>query len=1156
MTISEFLRRWETSGASERANYQLFLSELCGVLNVPRPDPSKSDDESNAYVFEKSVKFTHGDNTTSLGRIDLYKRGCFVLEAKQGTLEAAPVHKGHGKRHSHGWDEALIKARNQAESYARALPASEGWPPFLLVVDVGFSIEVYADFSCSGKTYTAFPDPSCHRIYLGDLQKPEILDRLKAIWTDPLSLDPARRTARVTREVADTLATLAKSLEASGFDPRDIFDFLMRSIFTMFAEDVKLLPERSFVSLLEQMEGNPAIFQGMLESLWTTMAQGGFSPVLRQKLLRFNGGLFEDARALPLTKDQIHTLSQAADHDWRDVEPAIFGTLVERALDPHDRHKLGAHYTPRAYVERLVLPTIIEPLRAEWDAVKVEVQAIRTEAETLRKKGSDKKADTKGQQAIQAVHGFHKRLCSVKVLDPACGSGNFLYVTLEHMKRLEAEVHVVLLDLGDTRIGLELEGVTVSPVQFLGLEINPRAAAIADLVLWIGYLQWHLRTHGGAHPKEPVIEKFHTIENRDALIEHDGIEPVTDSDGRSLMRWDGRTTKTHPVTGVQVPDESATVPVVHYKNPRPTSWPQADFIVGNPPFIGTKRVRQILGDGYVEAVRVAWKTIPDSTDFVMYWWKIASDIVLNGNAKQFGFITTNSISQFYNRKILEQAFGKGLCIGFAIPDHPWVDSSDGASIRIAMTIGKLSASKLGTLAVVTHETATEDGLSEVQIQSRIGEIQADLSIGAAVMQAKRLSSNAELCWQGCKLVGSGFQLSPAAAQKLLAQEPQSRELIREYWAGSDLNKGRELRFVLDTFELSLEDLRSRFPVSFQWLFDHVKPEREQNQDRGFRESWWLFGRARPDLRRASERLHRIFVTSEVSKHRFFIALEWPRNLIDGSIVAVASDDMFHMGILSSSVHSKWCLSAGGTLEDRPRYQIQLCFDSFPFPVGTTESTEKIRQIAERLDAHRKRQQELHDDLTMTGMYNVLEALREGRALTAKEKAIHEKGLVSLLKEIHDELDRAVFVAYGWPASISDEQILERLVALNGERATEEASGLVRWLRPDFQNPNAKPAELVQEDLDLSGAVEPGATSKGKGKAKKAASKKEAKAPWPETTREQIQTLRTALVFLGSTVSAEDLASRFQGAKPEQVAVLLEAMSALGQIREEEGRFAA
>jgi len=463
--IDAFIARWSAADGTERANYQLFLTELAEVLQLPRPEPATSDWRDNAYVFERVVDREKLSGATAKNFIDFYRRDAFVCEAKRTnkTIE------------SKGFDAAIQKAFNQAESYARALPAAEGRPPFILIADVGHCVELYAEFTRSGGHYTPYPDPRSHRIRLSDLRRDDIRARLRAVWLDPLSLDPARRSARVTRDIADRLARLAKSLEAAGHAPQHVAGFLMRALFTMFAEDVGLLPERAFTELLDSLADSPHTFAPMVESLWKTMNSGGFSPIVRGDVLRFNGGLFAEPAAIALDRDQIALLREAAGADWRYVEPAIFGTLLERALDARERHKLGAHYTPRAYVERLVLPTVIEPLRAEWREVQVA-------ALTFEQQGKHK-------DAVAEIRAFHRHLCALRVLDPACGSGNFLYVTLEHMKRLEGEVLNLLHDLGESQGLLQLEGITVDPHQFLGLEINPRAARIAEMVLWIGYLQ-------------------------------------------------------------------------------------------------------------------------------------------------------------------------------------------------------------------------------------------------------------------------------------------------------------------------------------------------------------------------------------------------------------------------------------------------------------------------------------------------------------------------------------------------------------------------------------------------------------------------------------------------------------------------------------------
>jgi type II restriction/modification system DNA methylase subunit YeeA len=370
------------------------------------------------------------------------------------------------------------------------------------------------------------------------------------------------------------------------------------------------------------------------------------------------------------------------------VEPAIFGTLLERALDPRERHSLGAHYTPRRYVERLVLPTVLEPLRREWTTAQAAAARLLEEDRPNAARPKEARPNAARAELIR----FLNRLTSLRILDPACGSGNFLYVTLEHLKRLEGEVLAAINAYGQTAL-LELGGgTTVSPRQLLGLELNPRAAAIADVVLKIGYLQWHLRTHGMGELREPLLDEYENIRQQDAVLQYGPPVPRLDPNGQPVTRWDGITTKTHPVTGQQVPDETARTTMYDYPNPKPAEWPQADFIVGNPPFVGPARMRDALGDGYTEALRKTYKgKVPDSADLVMYWWYNAAETVRNGQAERFGFITTNSLKQTFNRRVM-QPFLEGdtppLVLRFAIPDHPWVDSTDGAAVRIAMTVAE------------------------------------------------------------------------------------------------------------------------------------------------------------------------------------------------------------------------------------------------------------------------------------------------------------------------------------------------------------------------------------------------------------------------------------------------------------------------------------
>ncbi|MCC5960453.1 MAG: class I SAM-dependent DNA methyltransferase [Rhodobacteraceae bacterium] len=1153
MQIDDFITRWTQSGGSERANFQTFANELCDVLGVARPAPATETTSASAYHFEHPVTFIH-TGSQSRGFMDLYRAGHFVMEAKQGVTGTAPeddkqaplladlpkaTRKGHGTRGTKGWDDTMMRARNQADGYARAVSRTDGWPPFLLVVDVGHVIEVYADFSGQGQGYTQFPDGNRYRITMDDLRDTDTQARLRTIWTDPHALDPARVTARVTREVADRLAALGKSFEGQGHEPQAVANFLMRCLFTMFAEDVDLIPRASFSELLTRLRGHPEHAAPALTNLWEVMNEGGFSGVLMTDLMRFNGGLFKDASALPLSEVQLSLLIDAAAKDWREVEPAIFGTLLERALDKRQRHKLGAHYTPRAYVERLVVPTIMDPLRADW-------RNVQAAALTLANGGQM-------EQARDTVRNFHARLCEIRVLDPACGSGNFLYVALELMKRLEGEITALLAELGEEQAALSLAGHTVDPHQFLGLELNPWAAAVAELVLWIGYLQWHFRTHGQASPSEPVLRDFRNIENRDAVLTYAGTNPRLDDNGAPVTRWDGFSTITHPVTGEAVPDPDARTPVLDYLKPSPAKWPEAEFIVGNPPFIGASRMRDALGDGYAEAIWRAYPRMPQSADFVMFWWdkaalaargwKPATAKARAKGTRRFGLITTNSLRQTFNRKVLEPHLADPktpLSLSFAIPDHPWVDAGEGAAVRIAMTVAERGRGA-GRLLTVTEEVkgTTEAEGRAVRFDIQKGKIFTNLRIGADVAGAVPLKANDGLSSRGVMLFGAGFIITPDEAIALgLGTVPGLENHIRDYRNGRDLTATPRGAMVIDLFGLTEAEVRSRFPAVYQHISDSVKPERDANRDLSIKKNWWIFGRPRSEIRPALQGLQRFIVTVETTKHRNFLFLNGG-TLPDNMLVAIGIDDAAALAVLSSRMHVTWALKAGGTLEDRPRYNKSLCFDPFPFPDPTEEQKAHLRSLGEQLDAHRKAQQAAHPKLTLTAMYNVLEKLRAGDRIEGKDREIYDQALVGILRDLHDQIDAAVADAYGWPATLSDDDILHRLVDLNRERAAEEARGLVRWLRPDYQNPAGR-AALAKGDqgkMDLG----PRDTT--------------TKAPWPKSLPEQIAAVQAALYDLGEA-TPEQIARQFQRGRAGTVQPLLESLTALGHARMTEGgRFA-
>jgi hypothetical protein len=1017
--------------------------------------------------------------------------------------------------------------RGQAEQYAKALP---DWPPFLIVVDVGHSIETYADFTGTGKHYAQFPDTNGFRILLPELRRPGIRDQLAAIWRDPRALDPSQHAAKVTREVAARLALLGRSLEADGHNPERVATFLMRCLFTMFAQNVGLLPKDSFLDVLRGLKDHPQHFAPTMDSLWTSMDKGGFCPALSQDILRFNGGLFENSKAIALKTDQLELLINAAESDWSAVEPAIFGTLLERALDQRERERLGAHYTPRAYVERLVLPTIIEPLRTDWEAAKAAaVQLADTD-------------DTAG--ALDVVRRFHASLCQVTILDPACGTGNFLYVSLEHLKRLEGEVLDLLLSLGGAPALEGLAGHTVDPHQLLGIEDNPRAVAITELVLWIGYLQWHFRIRGRTAPAEPVLRNFKNIQHRDALLTWRREEFVRGTDHKPLTRWDGRTRKPHPATGEMVPDEDAQLEVTRLLGVQPAKWPKADFIIGNPPFIGGKDLRAVRGEGYAQGLWDVYRQLPQAADYVMYWWHRAAQEVSAGRARRFGLITTNSLSQAFNSRVVGAHLKavQGISLAFAIPDHPWVDSYDAANVRISMTVGAKGRERPGRLLEVIRETPLPDGEADVELSERVGVIHADLRIGADLTSALPLRANEGLCSPGVKLHGAGFIVTPEQAKALgLGRVPGLEQHIRPYLNGRDLTGHSRGVKVIDLFGLSEGDVRQRFPEVYQWLLERVKPERDSKAGRTadadqYARDWWLFGKVRPEIRRALIGLARYIVTVETARHRVFAFLD-ADTLSDNRLLVFALSPAFFLGVLSSRVHVKWTLVRGGTLEDRPIYTKSLCFDPFPFPDCNDAQHAVIAGLAEEIDVLRKERLRLHPDLTLTALYNVLVKLRSGEPLTEREHDVHDRGLVGVLRRLHDELDRAVFDAYGWPADLSDDELLSRLVTLNRERREEEWSGRTRWLRPEFQTGiRAAPS---QREMEIAEGV---AT--------------QLRQAWPRELAEQFKAVRAALVAQTEPAAAEQVASQFVRARRDRVAEVLATLVSLGQAREASpGRYA-
>jgi hypothetical protein len=848
-------------------------------------------------------------------------------------------------------------------------------------------------------------------------------------------------------------------------------------------------------------------------------------------------------------------------------------------------------------VERLVLPTVVEPLRADWAHAQAAAVLLAREAGELE----GKKREAKLAEARAEVRRFHHQLCTTRVLDPACGSGNFLYVTLEHLKRLEGEVMDQLEQLGETQDRLGLEGETVTLQQLRGIELNARAASVA----------------------EPVVHDYGNIEHRDAVLAFERAEPALDAQGHTITRWDGETFKQHPVTGEAVPDEAARVVQWAYVNPRPAEWPAADFIVGNPPFIGASAMRAALGDGYTQTLRATWPAVPESADFVMYWWHHAACLVRAGAAKRFGFITTNSLRQTFNRRVVQAALGgeavsaaaghagglmlpnaqksapgtprsglPALSLAFAIPDHPWVDGAGDANVRIAMTVGAAGAHEGRLLTVAEERSGADGGEVQVVLAEQRGLLHADLRVGANVASAKPLAANAGVSSPGVKLHGAGFIVSREQAAALgLGTVPGLERHIREYRNGRDLMAAPRDVLVIDLFGLSADDVRLRFPAVYQWVLERVKPERDQNNRATYRENWWIFGEPRRDFRPALSGLPRYIATVETSRHRTFQFLD-ASVLPDNKLIVIGLEDAFNLAVLNSSAHIDWSLATGSWLGvgNDPVYVKSRCFETFPFPhedTGLTPAlTERIRSLAEQLDAHRKARQAAHESVTLTGLYNVLEKLRRSEPLTAKDKTLHEQGLVSVLQSLHDELDAAVLQAYGWsdlgPVPWGDdtaraawtETLLERLVALNAKRAAEEMAGTVRWLRPEFQDPARRAAAQAATAGQASEAAAPApqqtgiagveTTAQAQARAHEAADSAAASPalpvaattaqPWPSSLPEQVRAVAQLLAASPAPLPLTSIEAAFKGKGPWKKGLprLLDTLEALGRARQEGG----
>jgi type II restriction/modification system DNA methylase subunit YeeA len=656
----------------------------------------------------------------------------------------------------------------------------------------------------------------------------------------------------------------------------------------------------------------------------------------------------------------MSVLHSAAALDWSQVEPAIFGTLFERSLDPGKRSQLGAHYTSREDILLIVEPVVIEPLQRRWAEVKAEATAL-AEAAKVAKKNEYAKL----REALQdKLFAWIEELSAVRVLDPACGSGNFLYLALRrmldlwHEARLFAAAHAL-----PTFIEKQ-----VHPQQLFGLETNIYAQELASVVVWIGYLQW-LNEHAIGWPIEPILRKLDNIQNHDAILTHD-------AEGRAAE----------------------------------PAWPEVDCIIGNPPFLGDKKMRGELGDVYVDELRQLYASrVPGGADLVTYWFEKARAQIAASHARRAGLLGTQGIRGGANRTVLERILESGG-IFMAWSDREWI--LDGANVRIS-------------IVAFDDGSQIERSLDGCPVQR----INANLTGEADTTSAHALSENAGICFVGAAAHGP-FDIDEEMARRMLAAplnvngRPNS-DVVRPVASGVDLVRRSRNMWTVDFGINMSEEQAAHYETPFEYVKQVVYPVRQTNRREGRREWWWLHGETAPGLRKAVAPLSRYIATPRISKHRLFV---WQSPLVfcTDQIIAIARDDDYFFGVLHSRLHEVWALDMGTALEDRPRYSLSTTFDTFPFPwpPGSEPKdsplveaiAEAARELVAKRDAWLNPSGASAEELkkrTLTNLYNARPAW---------------------LADAHRKLDEAVFAAYGWPAALTDAEVLEHLLALNHQRA--------------------------------------------------------------------------------------------------------------------------
>ena len=942
----EFIAKWRASELKERSASQEHFIDLCRLLD--EPTPAEADPTGDTYCFEKGARRETGGD----GWADVWKRHCFAWEYKGPRAD-------------------LDSAFDQLRQYALALEN----PPLLIVSDMRrFRIRTNWTNSVS----------EIHDFDIDDLADASARDKIKWALSDPERLRPGETRQALTERAATAFATLAQSLREHGHDPQAVAHFVNRLVFCMFAEDVGLLPGDMFTRMLRQARAQPGEFADMARDLFGAMSRGG--RVGFETVAWFNGGLFDDDAALPLQKSEIDIALEAADLDWSEIDPSILGTLFERGLDPDKRSQLGAHYTDRDKIMRIVDPVVVRPLLAEWERVKAEIAAALDRADRARSRAA---ATRQRGQADRLLRAFLEGIRDFTVLDPACGSGNFLYLALQALKDLEHRVQ-----LEADAMGLQREFPRVGPANVKGIEINPYAAELARVAVWIGEIQW-MRRNGFGELRDPILKPLDTIECRDAILTPEDGEP---------------------------------------------EWPRADVVIGNPPFLGGKLLNAHLGEAYVSRIfEVYGGRVPAEADLVCYWFVKAGEQLAAGQAKRAGLVSTNSIRGGANRRALQTAV-EGRPIFDAWSDEPWV--IDGAAVRVSMVCF----------------SGPEDGaVSERRLDGEVVDaIHADLTAtrggsGIDLTEARPIDRNMGIAFMG-DTKGGPFDVPGDVARDWLREpaNPNGRpnsDVLEPWMNGRDVTRRPADKWIVDFGCSMVREEAALYEAPFQHAMEHVYPMRQRNRREAYRTYWWRHVEPRPGMWEALDGLSRYIVTPRVAKHRLFTWLD-ARICPDSQLIVIARDDDTTFGILHSRFHEAWSLRLGTSLEDRPRYTPTTTFETFPFPEGLSpdipaaDYADDPRAVA--IAETTRRLVELRDRwLNPPELVDWVDEPVAGYPRRAvpkdedAEKELKKRTLTNLynarpqwLADAHAALDAAVAAAYGWPTGITQDTAIRNLLVTN------------------------------------------------------------------------------------------------------------------------------